>query len=101
MHAFAGKAGQWAAYKLQDCTTDNITYPTQNDARRVKWPDDNYWFYVLVPPDGMEPKEARAFIKYARALYDAGFRLPDPEVPVPTMPLTKSDQIKQIKLLTK
>jgi hypothetical protein len=101
MHSLAGKAGEWAAYSLQDCTTDNITYPSQNVARRVKWPRDNYFFYIYIPPGGMEMKEAREFLRYARDLYEAGFRLPDPEVPVPTIPLTREDQVKQIKLLTK
>jgi hypothetical protein len=102
MHSLVEESvGQWAAYKLQDCTTDNATYPSQNVARRIKWPNDDYWFYIQIPPGGMELPQARAFLKYARDLYENGFRLPDPEVSVPTMPLTTEDRNQQIRLLTK
>jgi len=48
----------------------------------------------------MTAMEADAFLSYHRALYDAGFRLPDPEFQV-LMPLTKKDQLRQIHVLTK
>jgi hypothetical protein len=102
MHAYLGNAGQYAAYKLQDISTDNVAYPSRRAAAQMKWPDDHYWFYLQIPPDGMQLKEAEAYIKYNRKLYEAGLRMPVEMIDqMPTMPNTKEDSIKQIRLLTK
>lgn len=103
MFAFLGEAGKWAAYALADGrSADNTAYDTRTEAVMYqRWDRDNY-VYVLIPPDGMQPKEAEAFLRYARALHDKGFRLPDPENldKIPTMPLTAPDQREQISALT-
>lgn len=103
MHVFLGNSGCWAAYKLQDVSTDNTAYPTRRDAVRMKYPNQDYYFYVHIPPSGMELKEAEAYLRYNRALYEAGFRMPDPEASesIPTMPNTIEDSRRQIRLLTK
>jgi hypothetical protein len=102
--AVAGSANHWMAFHLSDGRpADRVPYDTRYDAvSHMRWDRDNF-VYVLVPPDGMQPKEADACLTYARALHDAGFRLPDPEFidVMPTMPALKSDQRKQINYLTK
>lgn len=56
---------------------------------------------MKVPPGGMTPGEAVEFLDYHRKVYDAGFRLPDPEFAMPLMPLTRADQARQIRVLAK
>jgi hypothetical protein len=102
--AVAGSYGCYMAFHLADGrAADRVPYETRYDAVRAMHWDRDRFVYVLVPPDGMQPREADACLAYARALYDAGFRLPDPEFidVMPTMPALKSDQRKQISYLTK
>ena len=102
MHAYLGNAGQFAAYKLQDISTDNVAYPSRRAAAQMKWPNDHYYFYLQIPPDGMQLKEAEAYIRYNRALYEAGLRMPVEIIDsMPTMPNTVQDSRRQISLLTK
>lgn len=100
--AVAGSYGCYMAFHLADGRpADRVPYATRYDAvRHMRWDRDRF-VYVLVPPDGMQPKEADVCLKYARALHDAGFRLPDPEFTdvMPTMPALKSDQRLQIQHL--
>lgn len=104
MHAILGHYGKWAVFALQDGSPlDHTAYDSRNDAvKAAKWDRDNY-LYILIPPDGMTPKAARACITYARMLHDAGFRLPDPDsgIEIPTMPNLQQDWRRQISLLTK
>jgi hypothetical protein len=104
LHAFAGSAGKWAVFALQDGSpASHMAYDNRADAvRDMKWDRDRF-LYILIPPDGMHPKEAKAVIDYSRQVYDSGFRIPDPEFTevMPTMPLMKSDWAKQIKYLNK
>lgn len=103
MHAVNGSAGKWAAYKLHDVTTDNTAYDTRKDAVRCHWPYQDYYFYVFISPGGMALEEAYSYLKYNRDLYEKGFRMPDPEDSeyIPTMPNTRQDASRQIRLLTK
>lgn len=100
LHALAGNAGKWCAIRLADGGSDGVVYDTRADAVRHQfW--EQLCCYVLIPPGGMQPIEAASYLNYHRQLYDAGFRLPDPEVGMPYMPLTLQDQRKQIRALVK
>jgi hypothetical protein len=103
LHAFLGNAGLFAAYKLQDISTDNVAYPSRSEAVRILWPRQEYYFFVCISPGGMTHKEAESFLRYNRELYSAGFRMPDPDLveSIPTMPNTRADARKQIRMLTK
>jgi hypothetical protein len=106
MHMLAGNAGQFAAYKLQDVSTNNTVYPNRKEAVRILWPNQDYYFFVWVPPGGMDLLEAATYLQYNRDLYEAGMKMPDPDDAVspdsiPTMPNTKEDAARQIRLLTK
>ena len=100
MHAIAGSVGKWVAIRLADGGSDNVVYDTRADAVRHQH-HEQLCAYVKVPPGGMQPKEANVFLGYHRKLYDAGFRLPDPEFVPPMMPLTAKDKARQIRVLTK
>lgn len=105
LHAVAGNAGKWAVITLQDGRPrDLVAYENRYDAVRSTHWDRDRFVYIKVFPGGMQPKEAEAFLSYARQLHDAGFRLPDPDYPVQpdiTMPTLLSDRFRQIKLLSK
>jgi hypothetical protein len=51
----------------------------------------------------MTQKEAESYLRYNRALYEAGFRMPDPDIvdSIPSMPNTRADARKQIRMLTR
>lgn len=98
--ALTGFPGRWVAIRLSDGGYDGTLYDHRIDAVTHQF-HEQLCAYVLIPPGGMTPKEADAYLTYHRTLYDAGFRLPDPEFQSPIMPLTKSDQTKQIIALTK
>jgi hypothetical protein len=81
LHTLAGSAGCWAAFNLADGRPkDHTAYPTWHEAVAYagRW-DRDETIYLLVQPDGMAPREAESFLKYARFLHDAGFRLPPPD----------------------
>jgi hypothetical protein len=98
--SIAGRTGQWLAIRMSDGGYDGVTYDHRADAVRHQL-HETQCAYVKIPPGGMTPVEADAFLSYHRALYDAGFRLPDPEFALPLMPLTAKDQQRQIRVLTK
>lgn len=100
--AHVGNVGRWIAVRLSDGGSDHAVYDTRFDAVRHQL-DERLCAYVQVPPGGMQPREAEAFLRYHRTLYDAGFRLPDPEFidRMPAMPLTRGDQRRQIQVLAK
>jgi hypothetical protein len=79
MHAVAGSSG-YAAFKLEDGSTDNVAYETWNDAvRHQRWDRDNY-MYLEITPDGMHSLlEAAAPLDFARFLRQQGMRIPSPE----------------------
>jgi len=95
-----GKVGSWAAIKLADGGYDGVFYDTRADAVRHQL-HEQLCAYVKIPPGGMTPREAEIFLRYHREVYDAGFRLPDPEFAMPMMPLTRGDQRRQIRILAK
>jgi hypothetical protein len=71
-------AGKWVAARLSNGGTDGVLYDTRQDAIRHQL-HENLCAYVLVLHGGMGPHEAEVFLKWNRALYDAGYRMPDPE----------------------
>lgn len=105
LHVFAGNTGQWAAYKLQDCTTNNDVYPDRKTAVRILFPYQDQYFYVWLAPSGISLEEAEIYLNYNRALYEQGWRMPDPgdldADTIPTMPNTKEDAKRQLRLLTR
>jgi hypothetical protein len=100
LHATCGSATRWVAIRLSDGGSDGALYDSREEAidHQLR---PQFCTYVLVPPDGMNPKEADALLGYWRALVDAGVRDDDPGQPMPLMPLTKRDRQRQIQVLTK
>jgi hypothetical protein len=81
LHSIAGQAGRWASFRMSDGgeVQRHAAYASRIEAvRAARW-DRDTTVYLEISPDGMEPKEAQAFLSYARFLHAQGWRLPDPE----------------------
>ena len=105
LHAVAGGLlaegeERWVAIRLSDGGSDGAVYDSRAAAIAHQLRPE-YCTYVLVPPDGMQPQEAEALLRYWRALVDAHVRDDDPSMPMPLMPLTVRDQRRQIQVLAK
>lgn len=81
----AGNVGRWVAIRLSDGGSDSTTYATRPDAIRHQL-HESQCTYVIIPPTGATAKSMEVVIKYARMVYDAGHRMPDPDSWAPTMP---------------
>lgn len=79
-----GGRGRWVAGRLSDGGTDGNVYDTRADAIRHQLHEDQC-AYVQIPPTGMPPAEATAYLEFQRRRVDAGMRMVDPEQGV--MPL--------------
>lgn len=81
-----GKSGQWVAIKLSDGDSDKIAYETKSDAIRHQL-HEHQCAYVCIPPDQFSPRAAENYLKVHRQMYDAGYRLADPDMAVsPVLP---------------
>lgn len=80
LHILTGNTGRWIAVRLIDGASDGIAYDTRADAIRHQFHEQLYC-YLVVTPDGITPEDALRFIRLNRALYDAGYRLADPDMP--------------------
>lgn len=97
--SMAGGTNRWLAIRLSDGGSDNVLYDSRSDAVTHQLHPE-YATYILIPPDGMTTGQADRVLDYWRKLYNAGFRAIDPRDDIPSMPLLKSDGLKQIRLLT-
>jgi hypothetical protein len=80
LHILAGSVGEWMAVRLSDGSSDGIAYPSRADAIEHQI-HEQLCAYLRVTPDGIQPTDAVRFIELNRALYDAGYRLADPDMP--------------------
>ena len=69
---------KWVAVRLRDGRSDGVLYDTKRDAVRHQ-SDEKLSAYVCIPPNGMTPCRAESFLSTMRRLYDAGWRLTDPD----------------------
>lgn len=83
-HPFEEIQRSWMAFMLSNGDSDGELYPSMGDARRHQIGDDQQYAYISFRNclGGMEPGAARVFMTYARAVYDAGGRMPDPDRPI-------------------
>jgi hypothetical protein len=69
---------KWVAVRLRDGRSDGVLYDSKRDAVRHQY-DEKLCAYVCIPPNGMTPCRAESFLSTMRRLYDAGWRLVDPD----------------------
>lgn len=70
--------GKWVALRLRDGRSDDALYDSKQDAVRHQ-SDEKLCAYVCIPPNGMTECRAESFLTTMRKLYDAGWRLTDPD----------------------
>jgi hypothetical protein len=76
----AGNFGErWVAIRLSDGGSDGVTYASRDDAIRHQ-AHETLCVYLLVPPTGMEPREAEIFLNFHRKAFDAGFKMTAPQI---------------------
>lgn len=80
LHVYGGNVGKWVALRLEDGSSDGIPYDSRRDAIAHQL-HEQQCAYIKVTPDGITPIDAARFIAINRALYAAGFRLADPDMP--------------------
>jgi hypothetical protein len=71
--------GKWFAVALHDGTSDGVLYDNRRDAVRHQHHNEQWYAFVCIAPGDMPICDAEAFIDTARKLYDAGFRMTDPD----------------------
>jgi hypothetical protein len=97
LHILGGNVGKWVALRLADGSSDGIPYDSRADAINHQL-HEQLCCYLKVTPDGISPADAFRFIRLNRALYDAGYRLADPDMPgEPIYPLTVAQMERAIK----
>lgn len=102
VHALAGSAWKWAAFRLSDGTPlSNAAYDTRRQAMlAARWNVDLY-MYLEIQPDGMSEELAENQLRFARDLHDAGVRIsPDWEFDL-SMPMFEWDRRSTIKELAR
>lgn len=80
LHVYGNNVGKWVAIKLLDGSSDGIPYDTRPDAIKHQL-HEQLCCYIKVTPDGITPADALRFVLVNRAIYSAGFRLADPDMP--------------------
>jgi hypothetical protein len=80
LHVIGKNVNKWVALRLLDGSSDGIPYDSRRDAI-VHQLHEQQCCYIKVTLDGITPTDALRFILVNRALYDAGFRLADPDMP--------------------
>lgn len=102
LHAIGGNGGRWASFRIGDGheVIPHTAYATRIEAVRfAKWNRDTV-VYLEIVPGGMEPKEAGAFLQWARFLHSQGWRLPDPGFDFDGgMPDTRADRLAMARHL--
>jgi hypothetical protein len=95
LHILGGSVGKWAAFRLLDGSSDGIPYDTRRDAIRHQL-HESLCCYVKIPPDGMPSLDAVRFILVNRTIYNAGFRLTDPDDEREAIPPMTDEEITRI-----
>lgn len=91
LHIAMHSEGKWAAIRLSDGGGDGVPYDTRRDAIRHQL-HEQWCAYVKIPYDDMPPAHAERFLEMNRELYEAGFRLVDPDDEhMAVMPFTQED----------
>jgi hypothetical protein len=102
MHRLAdpiGNIGRFFAVRLQDASTNNILYPSMDEARRDigRRDDEDRWMYVQLVPANLPPMDAAILLKTQRKMYDAGIRVSTMGGRTMIPRLAREDHISQLR----
>ena len=70
--------GKWCAIRLADGSSDMVLYDKKADAIKHQV-HETMCAYVCIPATGMPPEDAMVYLREMRRIYDAGYRLADPD----------------------
>ena len=70
--------GKWVAVRLSDGKSDGVLYDDKATAVRFQL-HETMCAYICIPPGGMTVEDAESYLRSMRQLYDAGYRLADPD----------------------
>lgn len=73
-----GSIGKWVAVRLADGKSDGRLYESKYEAVRFQL-HETMCAYISIPPGGMPVADAEVYLKVMRQLYDAGYKLADPD----------------------
>lgn len=71
--------GKWFASALHDGRSDDVLYDNKRECVCHQHHNEQYYTYIKIAPNSMNPCEAEVMLKTARALYDKGMRIADPD----------------------
>lgn len=71
--------GKWFACALNDGSTDGVLYDSKSDCIRHQHHNEMYYAFIQITPANMTPCSAEIFLGITRRMYDAGFRMADPD----------------------
>lgn len=93
---------RWVAVRLDDGASDGTLYDTKRDAVRHQL-HEQLCAYVQITPSAMSPCAAESLLGTHRKLYDAGWRLVDPDHQAGGRDLiprvTREEQVRQVAAL--
>lgn len=96
-----GSVGKWIAVRLDDGSSDHVLYDTKQDAIRHQHHNEKFYAFVRIVPTTMNVCDAEIYLGSLRKLYDAGFRLTDPDNrhggPDVIKRITREDQFAQMR----
>lgn len=70
---------RWFAAALHDGSSDGVLYDSKRDCILHQHQNEQFYTYICIAPSTMNACEAQVMLNTARRLYDAGFRLVDPD----------------------
>lgn len=74
-----GSIGKWFAVAMSDGTSDGVLYDTRQECVAHQHHNEMYYAYLQVTPGSLRTvRECKMWLVATRKMYDAGFRMTDP-----------------------
>ena len=74
-----GTVGKWLAFRLDDGSSDDVLYDSKQDAVSHQHHNEHFYMFVKMGPASMSVCDAETILSVHRRMYDAGFRMADPD----------------------
>src|SRR5579875_987106 len=96
LHVVCGKTGHWAAFRLQDGTSDSMAYPSRAECVSRQNPLHAH-MYLRINPSGLSPEDADRLLFFYRMAHENGYRVKEPAQPHFIRPVTRQDMSHWMK----
>jgi hypothetical protein len=74
-----GAINRWIAVRLSDGTSDHTLYDTKSECVRHQHGNEQWYSFIKIVPTTMNVCEAEVKLRTDQRMYDAGFRMADPD----------------------